>query len=141
MDLRDRILSLFNLRDLFLKGNEIRYKESYTRMDKLKALNGSRMSLVFALIFAHLFLALHQLPAVAGHPSASTRTSHELNKVPITVEGSSAGAAGSSCFPAIGFTMPSSVPSSLTNWWCNANTEYAFVGFSYEVTACKPSAS
>ncbi|KAF8963154.1 glycoside hydrolase superfamily [Flammula alnicola] len=33
--------------------------------------------------------------------------------------------------------MPSSVPSSTTNWWCNYDTEYAFVGFSYEVTACQ----
>ncbi|KAF8645871.1 hypothetical protein AX16_007529 [Volvariella volvacea WC 439] len=41
------------------------------------------------------------------------------------------------CFPAIGFTMPSSVPSSLDNWWCDYSTEYAFVGFSYEITACQ----
>ncbi|KAG6916215.1 hypothetical protein DXG01_007845 [Tephrocybe rancida] len=34
----------------------------------------------------------------------------------------------------IGFTMPTAVPTSLTNWWCNPNTEYGFVGFSYEVT-------
>lgn len=40
------------------------------------------------------------------------------------------------CFPALGFTMPSTVPTSLTNWWCAYNTEYAFVGISYEVTAC-----
>ncbi|KAJ6553572.1 glycoside hydrolase superfamily [Mycena vulgaris] len=33
--------------------------------------------------------------------------------------------------------MPASTPSSLTNWWCDYNTEYAFVGFSYEVTACQ----
>lgn len=41
------------------------------------------------------------------------------------------------CFPALGFEMPSSVPSSVTNWWCDHSTEYAFVGISYEVTACK----
>ncbi|KAJ7173964.1 glycoside hydrolase superfamily [Mycena crocata] len=33
--------------------------------------------------------------------------------------------------------MPSTTPSSLTNWWCDTNTEYGFVGFSYEVTACQ----
>ncbi|KAF8071577.1 glycoside hydrolase superfamily [Lyophyllum atratum] len=33
--------------------------------------------------------------------------------------------------------MPSAVPSSLTNWWCDTSTEYAFVGFSYEVTECQ----
>ncbi|KAJ7881074.1 B-(1-6) glucan synthase [Mycena olivaceomarginata] len=41
------------------------------------------------------------------------------------------------CFPALGFKMPASPPSSLTNWWCDYNTEYAFMGFSYEVTACQ----
>ncbi|KAF4598503.1 hypothetical protein EYR38_006907 [Pleurotus pulmonarius] len=41
------------------------------------------------------------------------------------------------CFPALGFKMPTSVPSSLTNWWCNPAKEYAFLGFSYEVTACQ----
>lgn len=42
------------------------------------------------------------------------------------------------CFPALGFKMPSSTPPdfALAQWWCNPNTEYAFVGFSYEVTAC-----
>ncbi|KAH6909232.1 B-(1-6) glucan synthase [Coprinopsis sp. MPI-PUGE-AT-0042] len=41
------------------------------------------------------------------------------------------------CFPAVGFKMPSSVPSSLDNWWCDKNTEYAFVGVSYEITQCQ----
>jgi exo-beta-1,3-glucanase (GH17 family) len=43
----------------------------------------------------------------------------------------------SSCFPALDFQMPDSVPSSLDNWWCDPSTEYAFMGFSYEVTACQ----
>ncbi|KAJ7746268.1 glycoside hydrolase superfamily [Mycena metata] len=42
-----------------------------------------------------------------------------------------------SCFPALGFKMPSNTPSSLTNWWCDPSTEYGFIGFSYEVTACQ----
>lgn len=33
--------------------------------------------------------------------------------------------------------MPSSTPSSTDNWWCSPDTEYAFLGFSYEVTACQ----
>lgn len=44
------------------------------------------------------------------------------------------------CFPAIGFRMPASVDDiqgSIANWWCDYNSEYAFMGFSYEVTACK----
>jgi len=48
-----------------------------------------------------------------------------------------AAAAASNCFPALGFQMPSSTPSSLTGWWCDPKTEYAFLGFSYEVTACQ----
>ena len=41
-----------------------------------------------------------------------------------------------SCFPALGFQMPGSVPSSVNGWWCDPKTEYAFVGFGYEITAC-----
>jgi hypothetical protein len=41
------------------------------------------------------------------------------------------------CFPAVGFKMPGSIPSSLNNWWCDYSTEYAFMGFSYEITACE----
>ncbi|KAJ3929773.1 MAG: glycoside hydrolase superfamily [Lentinula lateritia] len=33
--------------------------------------------------------------------------------------------------------MPSTVPSSTDGWWCDMDTEYGFVGFSYEVTACQ----
>jgi len=42
----------------------------------------------------------------------------------------------SNCFPAIGFKTPAQVPRSIEGWWCDPATEYAFVGFSYEVTAC-----
>ena len=41
------------------------------------------------------------------------------------------------CFPALGFQMPLVLPEDNTDWWCDPTTEYAFVGFSYEVTACK----
>jgi len=43
----------------------------------------------------------------------------------------------SSCFPALGFKKPSNVPSSVEGWWCDPATEYAFVGFSYEVSDCE----
>ncbi|KAF9558839.1 glycoside hydrolase [Agrocybe pediades] len=33
--------------------------------------------------------------------------------------------------------MPSAVPSSTSGWWCSYSSEYAFVGISYEVTACQ----
>ncbi|KAI9509712.1 glycoside hydrolase superfamily [Russula earlei] len=41
-----------------------------------------------------------------------------------------------SCFPALGFQMPSAVPANMDGWWCNPSDEYAFLGFSYEVTSC-----
>ncbi|KAG9318073.1 hypothetical protein JVU11DRAFT_138 [Chiua virens] len=33
--------------------------------------------------------------------------------------------------------MPSDAPDSLDGWWCPMDTEYAFMGFSYEITACQ----
>jgi len=44
-----------------------------------------------------------------------------------------------SCFPAVGFNMPSNAPDSLDGWWCNMNDEYAFLGFSYEISDCQSS--
>jgi len=42
------------------------------------------------------------------------------------------------CFPSLGFQMPPSIPhTGLEHWWCDPTTEYAFLGFSYEVTACQ----
>ncbi|KAI0756089.1 hypothetical protein C8Q80DRAFT_7334 [Daedaleopsis nitida] len=41
------------------------------------------------------------------------------------------------CFPSLGFIMPLSLPKDNTKWWCDPATEYAFLGFSYEVTACQ----
>lgn len=42
------------------------------------------------------------------------------------------------CFPALGFTTPPLIPLDLDlqDWWCDPATEYGFLGFSYEVTAC-----
>lgn len=42
-----------------------------------------------------------------------------------------------SCFPAVGFNMPDRVPSFLQGWWCSPDNEYAFMGFSYEVSTCQ----
>jgi len=43
------------------------------------------------------------------------------------------------CFPALNFRVPDKLPhdSELEHWWCDPGTEYAFLGFSYEVTACQ----
>lgn len=43
----------------------------------------------------------------------------------------------SNCFPSLGFKTPSNVSSSIDGWWCSPTTEYAFLGFSYEVTSCQ----
>ena len=77
------------------------------------------------------------LVSVASHPLEPTRTTEGQG---LNTRKEHAAAVGSppNCFPAVGFTMPSTVPSSTTNWWCNYDTEYAFMGFSYEVTPCKP---
>ena len=48
-----------------------------------------------------------------------------------------AASTGVSCFPALGFKMPATIPSSLDGWWCDSSTEYAFDGFSYEISQCE----
>lgn len=48
------------------------------------------------------------------------------------------GKAGSSnCFPALGFDMPANPPDLLDGWWCDIQDEYAFMGFSYDLSACQ----
>jgi hypothetical protein len=47
------------------------------------------------------------------------------------------GGHGSHCYPGLGFTAPLQLPKSNKDWWCPFESEYAFVGFSYEVTACE----
>jgi len=80
------------------------------------------------LTMRHLSLAWLFLASLAIVGSQPTGTSY----VAITDA-----VAAPSCFPALGFTMPSKIPSSLTNWWCSYDKEYAFVGFSYEITSCE----
>ncbi|KAJ3516518.1 hypothetical protein NLJ89_g1076 [Agrocybe chaxingu] len=75
------------------------------------------------------------LPIVA-HPYTATRTVTIQDLADRKVQSAAAGTPPD-CFPALGFTMPTAVPSSTNNWWCNYDTEYAFMGFSYEVTACQ----
>jgi hypothetical protein len=63
-------------------------------------------------------------------PSRSKRVSRRSCQAPPNTD-------ISACFPALGFTTPSSVPASTNGWWCDPVNEYAFLGFSYEVTACE----
>jgi hypothetical protein len=46
-----------------------------------------------------------------------------------------------SCYPALDFTKPSKLPKDNSAWWCDPKDEFAFMGFSYEVTACTPPSS
>ena len=73
-------------------------------------------------------------PGPHGEDNSTNSTSYDsLSPAPAVRSPNS----GSNCFPAIGFKTPSNVPRSLDGWWCDPATEYAFVGFSYEVTACE----
>lgn len=43
----------------------------------------------------------------------------------------------SGCFPSAGFNTPDSPSGTpLEDWWCPRTSEYAFMGFSYDVTGC-----
>ena len=76
------------------------------------------------------------LGAVTAHPFEGTQiiqiSGASTNVISITPEPLFTG-----CFPELGFEMPSSVPLSIDGWWCSTNSEYGFVGFSYEVTSCE----
>jgi len=69
--------------------------------------------------------------------SATTSTNSTSAANTTSTTSSSSSSSSSDCFPSSGFKMPDSVPSSLENWWCDPSTEYAFIGFSYEITACQ----
>ncbi|KAH9945671.1 glycoside hydrolase superfamily [Amylocystis lapponica] len=86
------------------------------------------MAALFTLLYALLLYTAHYVQA---RPTSQNVQPHEFGQPhPQAV-------AASSCFPAVGFSMPSAPPADTTNWWCDPSTEYAFVGFSYEVTACQ----
>lgn len=78
------------------------------------------------------------LEQVYAHPKLPNRTVRAVEDIQRSgPDASVVDSTSSNCFPAIGFRMPETTPASLTNWWCSYDTEYAFVGFSYEVTACE----
>ncbi|KAH7101498.1 glycoside hydrolase [Auriculariales sp. MPI-PUGE-AT-0066] len=63
---------------------------------------------------------------LANDVEVEDRDTHELS------------ARAASCFPAIGFTPPQGRAPSIPayKWWCDRRTEYAFMGFSYDVNSC-----
>lgn len=82
-----------------------------------------------------LLLLFGLVMLVAALPSPNSTNIHAGR----TDSETSVDSRSTSCFPALDFKMPSHVPDSLEGWWCDAADEYAFVGFSYEVTACEKS--
>lgn len=80
--------------------------------------------------------------ALSKHPSGIVTASSFAPTSTPSAASSSGGDGGrpqpnsSNCFPALGFKMPTDVPEDTSNWWCDPASEYAFLGFSYEVTAC-----
>ncbi|KAH9002064.1 glycoside hydrolase family 17 protein [Lactarius hatsudake] len=93
-------------------------------------------SLVRLLLFVFLLLGLvshsgayHPNDIRSGH-RRSKRVSRRSCQAPANTN-------TSACFPALGFTTPSDVPASTDGWWCDPVNEYAFLGFSYEVSACQ----
>jgi len=88
-------------------------------------------------ILAAAFLGYGAIGSVDALPPLPSTDAHDVSPRLEYRADFAAASSPPNCFPALGFTMPGSVPSSLTNWWCNTNTEYAFMGFSYEVSDCE----
>ncbi|GAW02267.1 glycoside hydrolase family 17 protein [Lentinula edodes] len=91
-------------------------------------------SLKHTVVVVFPLIILLQAPWVHGIPQSKVNDNAGVSMIQIDA---STGTTTSNCFPALGFTMPSTVPSSTDSWWCDMDTEYGFVGFSYEVTACQ----
>ena len=72
----------------------------------------------------------------ARHYSIARNNATSVESKQTTPAPSTSAPSYSGCFPSANFEMPSSVPSTLENWWCDMSTQYAFVGFSYSVAGC-----
>lgn len=101
------------------------------------------MDPLFAQFWIRLLLALSLLSSLSGgSPVNSTiadateggSDDHVIVTLP---DRSVALEERSNCFPGFNFRKPQEPPSSLGGWWCDWNSEYAFVGFSYEVSECE----
>ena len=80
------------------------------------------------------FLPVVSVLATSFQPVSHGKVDSSLLVPPAVNE--SAPVLNPNCFPALGFKKSSNVPSSVEGWWCDPATEYAFVGFSYEVSDC-----
>mgnify|MGYP007051633025 CR=1 FL=1 len=84
-----------------------------------------------AFFFYAVLLTSFFSPIIRAHPNAVRNNRSDHNALEPRA------AAPPNCFPAVGFKMPTFTPSSVSGWWCDYKTEYAFVGFSYEITSCE----
>ena len=116
------------------------YKTGVLAQKHASALDASTMQSIYASLLPVMFLGWTLHDGAFGYSLEQSKMKSKMTEIreisPPKANVVSA-SSSSNCFPAVAFTMPSSVPSSLSNWWCNTDTEYGFVGFSYEVTACK----
>ena len=92
------------------------------------------------LVMAPLFLVstllwLLQVGCVVSLPASQSLPGIIIHEEPAANQS----LAATSCYPGLGFAKPAknALPKDNSGWWCNPSDEYAFLGFSYEVTACK----
>lgn len=89
----------------------------------------------FKMLLSVLLLVLLHVGAhlIAAAPTRRRHTCPTKASSPVT----DAHPPQTGCFPALGFQMPENPPSGdIDTWWCDPKTEYAFLGFSYEISAC-----
>lgn len=83
-----------------------------------------------------LFLVLAGLSSALSAPLDDAEPPNDVN-TNSTVLAKSPALPAPLCFPSLGFVMPDVLPADNTEWWCDPATEYAFLGFSYEITDCE----
>ncbi len=83
-----------------------------------------------------LSLVLVGLATVLAVPLDDAEPAHDVD-TKSTVLAKSLALPAPLCFPSLGFAMPDKLPADNTEWWCDPATEYAFLGFSYEITDCE----
>lgn len=94
----------------------------------------ARLSLLFALFLAGLTFTLAS-PLINAAQPHTEQVSHAPKSA--TAPAKSHALPAPFCYPSLGFLAPDALPLDNSLWWCDPATEYAFVGFSYEVTACE----
>lgn len=95
---------------------------------RCRQLKSSPKLMILTTLLSILFLYLCLVFPVLAFPVDSKAHPHDIGLLPSLVN--------NHCFPHPNFTMPDAPPNNTEGWWCDNKMEYAFMGFSYEVTAC-----